>query len=228
MKKWQRKIVDMLRGWCPKVKEPKTSHFSLARTLKIKEVMRENILLTVGFLVAVIVLALFLVVCFSTPRAPLKQNMYERSFSDMWGSIGLDVIIHYETEADDTWSRSSEGKYNITVLLKPTYVNESVISKFNVIHWGVGGGPISITGGWPYLTEEPAPIDYGLDLMSFWLNQSVWCVVSQVYHLNPSHYPPGIQDQSILTFGFMIREVLTNGTTRLFNMGDFLSVEISG
>jgi len=228
MKEWQRRFVDFVRGWCPKVKEPKTSHFSLVRTLKIKEVVRENILLTVGFLVAVIVLALFLVVYFPTPRGPLKQNLYERSFNDMWGSISLDVIIHYEAEADDTWSRSSEGEYNITVLVKPTYVNENVISRFNVIHWGVGGGPLSITGGWPHLAEEPAPIDYGLDLMRFWLNQSVWCVVSQVYQFNPSHYPPGIQDQSILTFEFMIREVLTNDTTRPFNMGDFLSVDISG
>jgi len=227
MKEWQRKIVDFVRGWCPKVKEPKTSHFSLVRALKIKEVMREKILLTVGFLVVVIVLALFLVACFPTPRALLKQNVYERTFNDMWGSISLDVIVHYETEADGTWSRSSEGKYNITVLIKPTYVNESVISECNVIRWRVGGGPISIAGGWLYLTEEPAPIDYGLDLMSFWLNQSVWCVVSQVYHLNPSHYPRGVQDQSILTFWFMIREILTNGTSRIFNVGDFLSVEIS-
>ncbi len=198
------------------------------RALKIKEVVRENTLRTVGLFVAVIVSSLFLVACFTIPRAPLKQNLYERSFSDMWGSISLDVIIHYETEADGTWSRSTEGEYNLTVLVKPTYVNETVVSKFNVIHWGVGGGPLSITGGWSYLTEEPAPIDYGLDLMSFWLNQSVWCVVSQVCQFNPSHYPRGIQDQSILTFEFMIREVLANDTTRPFNMGDFLSVEISG
>ncbi len=182
---------------------------------------RKHLFPIVGILVAVIVAALFLAAVSPAPSAPLKQNLYKRTFDDLQGLLSLDVIINYETEADGTWRRSTLARYNVTVLVKPTYVKESVISKVNVIRWRVGG--IHYT--------SVALIDYRLELMGFWLNQSAWRVVSQVYQVDWGDYPrpPRIENApKTLFFWFMIREILTNGTSRIFNWGDYLSIDWSG
>jgi len=195
---------------------------------------RKHLFPIVGILVAVTVAALFLAAVSPVPSAPLKQNLYKRTFDDLQGLLSLDVVIHYETEADGTWRRSNAARYNVTVLVKPTYVKESVISKVNVIRWGVGGihstSVAPTWGGWANLAEEPAPIDYGLELMGFWLNQSAWRVVSQVYQVDWPDYTPRTaqSDPKTLFFWFVIREILTNGTSRISNWGDYLSIDWAG
>lgn len=182
----------------------------------------------VGIIAAVIIMALVLVALFPLPRGPLKQNEYKKTFDDQQGLLSLDAIIHYETEEDGTWRRSDVAKYNVTVLVKPTYVKESVISKVNVIHWWIIG--IDHTrGGWQYLAEELPPIDYGIELMGFWMNQSAWHVASQVCQFEWRHYIPREANATwTISFWFVIREILTNGTSRIFNWGDSLFIYWSG
>jgi len=147
---------------------------------------RKYLFLIVGISTAIIVVALLFVAFFLTPQRILKENLYTKEFGDLSGLLRLDVIIHYETESDGTWRRTSQARYNITVFVKLTYVNESVMSKLKVIYWGVGGIPTSIWGGWVEDIPQSAPIDYGSDLMGFWFNQSAWRVGSDIYQ--PSLY----------------------------------------
>ena len=180
----------------------------------------------VGIVVAVLIITAFLVAFFSPPRGPLKQNVYKWAFDDRQGLLSLDAIIHYETEADGTWRRSEAAKYNITFLVKPTYVKESVISKVNVIHWSISG--IYRVSG-TNLPEEPPPTAYEIELMDFWLNQSSWRVASQVYQVEwPYFIPHTAGDTHTITFWFAIRETLTNGTSKNLNWGDSLFIYMSG
>jgi len=189
---------------------------------------RKRLLLITGIFIVIVVAALFFAAYFPTPHKVLKQNLYRKAFTDYpFGLMNLDVIIHYETETDGTWRRSSQASYNITVLVKPTYVNESVMSSVKVIHWEVGD-LITMVGGWSFFPAESAPMDYGIDLMDFWFNQSDWCVVSKIHHPSITYYPPApLQDQNILTYYLIIREILTDGSNNLFNFGDFFSIPIS-
>ena len=182
----------------------------------------------VGIIAAVIIIALFLIRFFPPSRGPLKQNEYKRTFDDQQGLLTLDAIIHYETEDDGTWRRSDVAKYNVTVLVKPIYVKESVISKVNVIRWSISGIDHAF-GGWPDLAEEPPPIDYGIELMGFWLNQSAWRVASQVFQIEWPYFVPREAGATwTISFWFVIREILTNGTSRIFNWGDSLFIYWSG
>ena len=181
-----------------------------------------------GIIVAVIIISAFLIAFFPPPRGPLKQNLYKRAFDDQQGLLSLDAIIHYETEEDGTWRRSDVAKYNVTVLVKPTYLKESVISKVNVIRWSISGIDHAF-GGWPDHAEEPPPIDYGIELMGFWLNQSAWRVASQVFQIEWPYFVPREAGATwTISFWFVIREILTNGTSRIFNWGDSLFIYWSG
>ena len=158
----------------------------------------------------------------------MKQNLCTKSFDDQQGLLNLDAIIYYETEEDGTWMRSSTAKYNVTVLVKPIYVKESDISKVNVIRWSISGIDHAL-GGWPYLLEEPPPIDYGIELMGFWLNQSAWQVASHVFQVDWPYYAPREPGATwTISFWFVIREILTNGTSRILNWGDSLFIYWSG
>jgi len=188
---------------------------------------RKHLFLIVGTLTTIVTVAILSAAYFPTPHRVLKQNFYKKSFTDVRGLLSLDIVIHYETETDGTWRRGSQASYNITVLVKPTYVNESVMSSVKVIHWEVGD-PITMVGGWTFFPAEAAPMDYGIDLMGFWFNQSDWCVVSKIHQPSITYYPPApLQDQNILTYYFIIREILTDGSNNLFNLGDFFSIPIS-
>jgi hypothetical protein len=159
---------------------------------------------------------------------PLKENLSTKSFDDQQGLLSLDAIIHYESEEDGTWRRLTGAKYNVTVLVKPTYVKESDISQVNVIHWSISGIDHAF-GGWPYLLEELPPIDYGIELMGFWLNQSAWQVASDVFHVDWPYYTPREPGATwTISFWFVIREILTNGTSRILNWGDSLFIYWSG
>ena len=182
----------------------------------------------VGIIAAVIIIALFLIRFFPPPRGPLKQNEYKRTFDDLQGLLSLDAIIHYETEEDGTWRRSDVAKYNVTVFVKPTYVKESVISKVNVIRWYIIGLE-NVSGGWLGPADEPPPIDYGIELMGFWMNQSAWHVASQVCQFEWPYYAPREAGATwTISFWFVIREILANGTSRSFNWADSLFIYWSG
>jgi hypothetical protein len=186
-------------------------------------------LVVAGTIIAVIIITAVLVEFFPPARSgPLKENLWTKSFDDQQGLLSLDAIIQYETEEDGTWRRLTGAKYNTTVLVKPTYVKESDISKVNVIRWTISGIDHA-SGGWPYLSEELPPIDYGIELMGIWLNQSAWQVASDVFHVDWPYYAPREPNATwTVSFWFVIREILTNGTSRILNWGDSLFIYWSG
>jgi len=107
-------------------------------------------------------------------------------------------------------------------------VKENAISRVNVIRWGISGIDHAY-GGWPDLAEEPPPIDYGIELMGFWLNQSAWRVASEVFQIEwPAYVPRQAGAAWTISFWFVIREILTNGTSRMLNWGDSLFIYWSG
>jgi len=187
---------------------------------------RKQLLLIAGIFIALMAVALFFAAYLPTPSRVLKQNMYSKTFSDLRRLLSLDVIIHYETEADGTWKRGSQDRYNITILVKPTYMNESALSKVRIIYWEVGD-PLPISSGAEYLPAESTPIDFGIDLMGFWANQSAWRAVTRLHQPSTTYYPPVQLGQNDLTYHFLIREILTDGASNIFNIGDFLSIAIS-
>lgn len=141
--------------------------------------------------------------------------------------LNLDAIIYYETEEDGTWRKLTGAKYNVTVFVKPTYVKESNISNVKIIRWTISGIDFA-SGGWSNPDEEP-PLDYGIELMDFWLNQSEWRVASDIFHVDWSYYaPPEPNATWTISFWFVIREILTNGTSRILNWGDSLFINWSG
>jgi len=186
-------------------------------------------LAVVGIAVSVVITAAFFIEFFPPARSgPLKQNLWTKSFDDQQGLLSLETTIYYETEEDGTWRRLTAAKYNVTVLVKPTFVKESNISNVKIIHWSISGIDHAI-GGWPYLLEEPPPIDYGIELMGFWLNQSAWQVASDIFHVDWPYYAPREPGATwAISFWFVIREILTNGTSRILNWGDSLFISWSG
>jgi len=177
-----------------------------------------------GTIIAVIAITAVLVAFFSPRSGPLKQNMYTKSFDDQQGLLSLDAIILYETEEDGTWRTRTGAKYNVTVLVKPTYVKESNISNVKIIRWSISGID-SAPGGWPYLLEEPPPIDYGIELMDFWQNQSAWQVASDIFRVDWPYYVPREPGATwTISFWFVIRETFINGTSRILNWGDSLFI----
>jgi len=185
-------------------------------------------LAVVGIAVAVVITAAFFIEFFPPARSgPLKQNLWTKSFDDQQGLLSLETTIDYETEEDGTWKSLNGAKYNVTVLVKPTYVKESNISNVKIIHWSISGIDFA-PGGWPYLLEEPPPIDYGIELMDFWSNQSGWRVASQIFQVDWPYYAPRYSGASwTISFWFVIREILTNGTSRILNWGDSLLINWS-
>jgi hypothetical protein len=236
MKEWQRKIVDMLRGWCPKVKEPKTSHFSLVRTLKIKEVMRKNILLTTVVVIAAMATMLILASLYlSYPVAPpLKQNIYTKTFTDSRNLVSLDVIVYYETEEDGTWLASYYGykEYNVTVLVKPTFINTSALSMVRILYYEVSPPYFSALTVYHHLIKyhggSATPLDYGIDLNPYWTNNTSWIaaigtVRPAVVNLKP--FSPSLE-YAPFSYHFVLRSVQTDGTREIFAADDTIIIPL--
>ena len=227
MRKWEGKIVDIICGWCPKVKEPETSVFSLVRALKINEVVRKNIHLAAIVLSATIVTSLLLVsLSLSYPIAPpLKQNVYTKTFTDSKDLVSLDVIIYYETELDGTWRvmHWSGKAYNVTVLVKPTFINTSVVSMLRILqcHAGV---PYRWDAVVHYLGEYhpvwSTPLDYGIDLNPYWTNNTAWTAGSGMATYakgDPSQFS---FDYVPLWYHFVLRLIREDGTREIFIAND--------
>jgi hypothetical protein len=227
----KKSLENWIRGWLPK--EPALPNHQRIRATHAKshKGVRTVAIISVG----VIATALLLAVAFPNPPKQLKQNMYTKTFTDYpYELVSLDVIILYETEADGTWSSYGISPwgglpttaYNVTVLIKPSYVNESTISSLNVTDRRIdpGGGFLSYYPG-----QQGAPVYYEINLMDFWSNRSVWCA------LNTPVYPDVYDDstgrllESInIDYHFVIREIQTNGTRYLFGIDDVISVPVSG
>lgn len=184
--------------------------------------------------IAVIATVILLVKSFPTTPTSLKQNLYQKKFTDYpYELVSLDVIILYETETDGTWRsywRSSWGipsaEYNITVLVKPKYINESMISNVNIIDWVIGADD-PIAQSWSYYPSQAAPVDWGTNLMDFWSNRSAFCVVSKIcipMATGSSGFP---RESTNINYHFSIRTIQTNGTRFIFILDDFFLIPIS-
>ena len=197
--------------------------------MSIEPSKKRTRLAAAGIAVSVVIATALIIEFFPPARSgPLKQNLWTKSFNDEQRLLSLETTIYYETEEDGTWMRLNGAKYNVTVLVKPTYVKESNISNVKIIRWTISGID-STPGGWPYLLEEPPPIDYGIELMDFWQNQSAWLVASDIFHVDWPYYSPREPgDTWNISFWFVIREILINGTSRIFNWGDTLFINWSG
>jgi hypothetical protein len=236
MKEWQRKLVDFVRGWCPKIKEPKTSYFSLTRTLKIKEVMRKNVLLTAVVVITTMATMLILAsLHLSYPATPpLKQNIYTKTFTD-WGQlVSLDVIVYYETEEDGTWLASYYGykDYNVTVLVKPTFINTSALSMVRILYYYVRPPYFSALPVYHHLVEcHPAsatPLDYGIDLNPYWTNNTTWIAASgtaQPAVVNLKRFSPSLE-YAPFSYHFVLRSIQTDGTREIFVADDTIRIPL--
>jgi len=184
---------------------------------------------------AVIATALLLAAAFPNPPRTLKQNLYQKTFTDYpYELVSLDVIILYETETDGTWSSYGISPwgglpttaYNITVLIKPNYINESMISNLNVLDREIGAdNPIGEI--WGYHPAQAAPVDSGINLMDFWSNRSAWCALSKLCY--PDVFDStGLRESTNINYHFVIREIQTNGTRFIFGVDDVISVPVSG
>ena len=184
--------------------------------------------------VAVVATALLLATAFPNPPKTLKQNLYQKTFTDYpYELVSLDVIILYETETDGTWRsywRDPWGglptaAYNITILIKPNYINESMISNVNTLDWQIGT-PIATSGG-VYYPAQAAPLDWGINLMGFWSNRSAWCVVNKPCYPYLVDYTGRTLESTNINYHFTIREIQTNGTRFIFGVDDIISVPVS-
>ena len=189
--------------------------------------------------VAVIATALLLAAAFPNPPKTLKQNLYQKTFTDYpYELVSLDVIIPYETETDGTWRgrwRDPWGglpaeAYNITVLIKPNYISESMISNVNVIDWQLGAERPIASGPSEghYYPGQAAPVDWGTNLMGFWSNRSAWCAASELCYPYLFDSTGRILESTNINYHFTIREIQTNGTRFIFGVDDIISVPVSG
>jgi len=189
--------------------------------------------------VVVVATALLLAAAFPNPPRPLKQNLYQKTFTDYpYGLVSLDVIILYETETDGTWSSYGmspwtgglpTAAYNITVLIKPNYINESIISNLNVIDWQLGAERPIASGPSEghYYPAQAAPVDWGTNLMGFWSNRSAWCAVSELCYPDLFDSTGRTLESTNINYHFAIREIQTNGTRFIFGVDDIISVPVS-
>lgn len=228
MREWERKIVDIIRGWCPKVKEQETSLFSLARALKMKEVMRKNIHLAAIVVATTIVTSLLLVSLYlSYPVAPpLKQNISTKTFTDSRHLVSLDIIIYYETELDGTWRTGlfAGKEYNVTILLKPTFINTSAVSMLRLLQCNPYFHPECVDVMPAYLT----PLEYGIDLYPYWTNNTTCVVASWVQRAaRVTQSLTGKKlDYFSLTYHFVFRLIQTDATREIFVAGDTIRIPI--
>jgi hypothetical protein len=232
----KKSLENWIRGWLPK--EPALPSHQRIKATRDKN--RKGVRTVAVISVGVVATALFLVVAFPNPPRPLKQNLYQKTFTDYpYELVSLDVIILYETEDDGTWSAyrlntwpaggSPTAGYNITVLIKMNYVSESIISNLNVIDWQLGAdSPIADgpTEG-HYYPAQAAPLDWGASLMGFWSNRSTWRAVSTLCYPNIFDYS-GVRESSNINYHFTIREIQTNGTRYIFGADDIILVPVSG
>ncbi len=190
-----------------------------------------------AIIIAIIATALILATAFPNPPRQLKQNLYQKTFTDHpYDLVSLDVIILYETETDGTWRgrwRDPWGGlpaevYNITVLISPNYINESMISNVNVLDWEIGAGNSFAKSGSYYHPAQAAPVDWGTNLMGFWSNRNAWCVVSQLCYPYLFDSTGRILEFTNIYYHFAIREIQTNGTRFIFGVDDIFSVPVSG
>jgi hypothetical protein len=224
LKKW-------IRGWLPK--EPALPNHQRIRAMPVKSQKPGCVIAVIS--VAVVATALLLAVAFPSPSKRLTQNLYRKTFTDYpYELVSLDVIILYETDTDGTWSSHGRSPwrglptiaYDITVLIKPNYINESIISNLNVIDWQLGAdNPIASSGG--YYPAQAAPVDWGTSLLVFWSNRSAWCAVNTLCYPDIFDYT-GVRESTNINYHFTIREIQTNGTRYLFGVDDIISVPVSG
>lgn len=164
--------------------------------------------------------------------APLKENFYTRNFTDSRALVSLDVIIYYETELDGTWqvwygASAGNPAYNVTVLVKPTFINTTAVSMLRVIEGLINGGQVADVPGTCHPADS-APLDWGMDMMPLWINNSTWVAQSErvtswsrttlnFYNLD---YVP-------LEYHFVLRLIRTDGTREIFVADDTIRIPIT-
>ena len=164
--------------------------------------------------------------------APLKENFYTRTFTDSRALVSLDVTIYYETELDGTWQvwyGASPGNpaYNVTILIKPTFINTTAVSMLRAIEGLINGWQVT-DGPGTYHPADSAPLDWGMDMVPLWRNNSTWVVKSErvtswsrttlnFYNLD---YVP-------LEYHFVLRLIRTDGTREIFVADDTIEIPIT-
>ncbi len=164
--------------------------------------------------------------------APLKENFYTRNFTDSRALVSLDVIIYYETELDGTWqvwygaSRGSPA-YNVTVPVKPTFINTTAVSMLRVIEGLIDGGQVADVPG-SYVPIDSALLDWGMDMIPLWISNSTWVArserVTSWSRMTLNFYN---LDYIPLEYHFVLRLIQTDGTREIFVADDTIEIPIT-
>lgn len=164
--------------------------------------------------------------------APLKENFYTRSFTDSRALVSLDVIIYYETELDGTWQvwyGASPGNpaYNVTVPVKPTFINTTAVSMLRVIEGLIDGGQVADVPG-SYVPIDSALLDWGMDMIPLWISNSTWVArserVTSWSRMTLNFYN---LDYIPLEYHFVLRLIQTDGTREIFVADDTIEIPIT-
>ncbi len=164
--------------------------------------------------------------------APLKENFYTRNFTDSRALVSLDVIIYYETELDGTWqvwygASAGNPAYNVTVLVKPTFINTTAVSMLRVIEGLIDGGQVADVAG-SYMPIDSAPLDWGMDMIPLWMDNSTWVARSErVTSWSRTTLNFYKLDYIPLEYHFVLRLVRTDGTREIFVADDTIKIPIT-
>ena len=164
--------------------------------------------------------------------APLKENFYTRNFTASRALVSLDVIIYCETELDGTWqvwygASAGNPAYNVTALVRPTFINTTAVSMLRVIEGLIDGGQVADVPG-TYHPIDSTPLDWGVDMIPLWINNSTWVArserVTSWSRTNLNFYN---LDYIPLEYHFVLRLIQTDGTQEIFVADDTIKIPIT-